>query len=357
VNPVDDPALQLEWVERLPELELAARWHVRQAGVSRVAWVMFEHWHLDNEAIERECLAWQGFTHPRASAIRHAGRYGGKLVVLVDDDRGPSLADATAHLRDTGIEHEGWLVAQLVTIADALDAMAKRRPGFLYRGLDPSRLFVDHTGRGRLRAPVGVLPRERPPNTMGAGVVMGAPHWMSPEQCLGHPLAPASNVFTLAALFVHAACGKPPFDAGDDDGPMMVLQKIIMEPPVLPAFHTPGLAKVVEHALSRDIQHRIPDPGAFAAELYACVPDAGDHDAVVSDRLAAWWPTAPQADGPMPADRSILCSKTWEELEPMERADMRFCGSCKQSVVQVRSLAAAIPLVGNSCIHFKPRNW
>jgi serine/threonine protein kinase len=350
----DEAGIDLEWIERLPEQELAERWYVRERGVPRTAWVMRESPELDNPAIAKACMDWRGFSHPRVSGVRHVGRFGGKLVVLVDDERGPSLADGGARLADTPVERERWLIAQTITIADALGAMAKRVAGFVYRDLDPSRLFVDATGRAGIRAPIGIVLRPRGAQTTGAGVVMGEPHWMSPEQALGTSITPASDVFALASNVVYAATGARPFD--DPDGSFMaVLQKIISEPPRPTAWQTPGLDRVFARAFERDPKRRYPDPAAFGAALYDIVVDAGDYDAVVSDRLAEWWPTAPQAHGPKPVDRSVLCSKTWDELEAMTRPDMRFCSSCRQTVVRIDSLAAAIPLVGNTCINFKPR--
>ncbi|MBA3541355.1 MAG: hypothetical protein H0T79_17215, partial [Deltaproteobacteria bacterium] len=93
-----------------------------------------------------------------------------------------------------------------------------------------------------------------------------------------------------------------------------------------------------------------PDPAGFATALRACVPDAADYDACISDRIAAWWPTAPQAHGEteLLGDR---CKLAWEQLTPTDNPEVRDCDGCKQSVVRVRSLAAVLPLVGQRCIH------
>jgi hypothetical protein len=101
-----------------------------------------------------------------------------------------------------------------------------------------------------------------------------------------------------------------------------------------------------------DPKDRYPDPAAFAAELYECVPDAGDYDAVTSDRIAAWWPTATQAHEE--ASRGPQCARKWEELDPGNDDTIRHCTSCKQQLVQVRSIAAAVPLLGKRCVAFRP---
>jgi hypothetical protein len=174
---------------------------------------------------------------------------------------------------------------------------------------------------------------------------------MSPEQALGQPTTPASDVFSLATNLAHALTGQLPFH---DDNFMTVLMHIISGPAPSVPVHTDGLARVLARAFARPIAERYPDPAAFANELYACVPDAGDYDAVTSDRLAAWWPTAPQANGENHAFAGDRCTRAWSSLVPIgKRDDVRHCDHCDQPVVRVHSLAAAIPLVGNRCIAYR----
>jgi len=49
----------------------------------------------------------------------------------------------------------------------------------------------------------------------GVGTEVGPPLYLAPEQLRGEPASPASDVFSLAAVLVHAALGRSPF------GPVM----------------------------------------------------------------------------------------------------------------------------------------
>jgi serine/threonine-protein kinase len=44
------------------------------------------------------------------------------------------------------------------------------------------------------------------------GLIMGTPHYMSPEQVKGEDVDAASDIYALGALTFHAATGQPPFD-------------------------------------------------------------------------------------------------------------------------------------------------
>ena len=45
------------------------------------------------------------------------------------------------------------------------------------------------------------------------------------------------------------------------------------------------------------------------------------------------------------------CAKQWDELT--QTPTLRHCGQCQHDVVQVRSIAALVPLLGKRCVSFK----
>jgi hypothetical protein len=108
---------------------------------------------------------------------------------------------------------------------------------------------------------------------------------------------------------------------------------------------------VIARGLEKDPARRYPDPGTFAGELWRCVPDAAELDECVSDRIAAWWPTAEPARPPraIPGER---CQMAWAQLHPTGVDDVRHCTSCRQDVVRVTSLAAVVSLAGRRCVAY-----
>ncbi len=70
-----------------------------------------------------------------------------------------------------------------------------------------------------------------------ADAVLGTPHYMSPEQCLGEPLDARSDVYSCGVLFYELIVGEPPFEADD---PQSVLRQQLVVPPIPPSRKRPG---------------------------------------------------------------------------------------------------------------------
>jgi serine/threonine-protein kinase len=340
-----------EFIAQLESVEDEVRWLVRDPASDALhvvceisdtdpAWL-----HLVDDAT----APWIGFSHPRIGRVHAMAWLDGRLVITIDDDRGPDFINAAAMLADSPADREGWVVAQLIAIADGLTAMSNHQRGFIHRRLDPHRMIIDTTGRARLRAPIGVMSLGPMPNYTGTTGPLGDMHFFSPEQCMGQELTQASDVFALAASLFTVLSGRPPF-TGESD--FDTLKAIISAPPPPCPTRAPGLDRVLARAFAKRPAERYPDPAAFAAELYECVPDAGDYDAVISDRVVAWRATAPEATPEV--RRGPSCAKRWEDLEVGFDDTIRHCTSCQQPVVHVRSLAAALPLLGKHCVAFRP---
>lgn len=334
----------MEFLERLDADSDEERWLVQVPGTDapRVAWVFFsEEMFLDEARWATMLVA--GPIHPRVSTIFDATVQGDRMLVVVDDDRGPTLARAAQVLTDP-IERERWTVSQIIAIADGLATLRQRQKDFVYRQLEPNRLFVDVQGHGRLRAPIARVVAGPRPNRLGAGTIRGSFAFMSPEQVVGRPLEVASDVFSLASNLVFALSGKKPFAR---DSEFDQLKAIRDDPPAPLEIHTPGLRDVLARAFVKDPRERYPDPGTFAGELWRCVPDATEYDEVVSDRIVdlAIEPVRATAFATPP------CKKHWDDLESTASPEMRHCGQCNQNVVRVRSLAQVVPLLGG-CVAY-----
>lgn len=105
------------------------------------------------------------------------------------------------------------------------------------------------------------------------GAIVGTPAYMSPEQCRGAALTPASDVYSLAVIAYRMLSGKLPFEGGPD---RQIAAHIGETPRAigdlrrdLPA----DAGALVMQGLSKDPSARPRSAGAFAAMLHArCVP-------------------------------------------------------------------------------------
>ena len=101
------------------------------------------------------------------------------------------------------------------------------------------------------------------------GMVMGTPHYMSPEQVRGERADARSDVFALGCVFYELLTYRKPFDA---DSMHSVLFKVMQEEPPPVQEVTPGipavLAQVVERAMAKDATQRFQNAGEFRSALH-----------------------------------------------------------------------------------------
>jgi hypothetical protein len=100
------------------------------------------------------------------------------------------------------------------------------------------------------------------------GLVMGTPHYMSPEQVRGQKADTRSDVFSLGSVFYEMVTGRRPFEA---ETMHAVLFKVMQEEPPPARALSPGtpavLIQVVERALAKDPAERFAHAGEMLAAL------------------------------------------------------------------------------------------
>ena len=111
------------------------------------------------------------------------------------------------------------------TIAQVADALAEAHShGVVHRDIKPSNLMVTNGrvkvldfGLAQVQGRLGVddATWTRDAELSREGQWAGTPHYMSPEQALGQPLDPRSDVFSLGVVFYELVAGRRPF-AGDN---------------------------------------------------------------------------------------------------------------------------------------------
>jgi serine/threonine protein kinase len=99
-------------------------------------------------------------------------------------------------------------------------------------------------------------------------LIVGTPHYMSPEQVQGHQLDARSDVYSMGILMYEMLTGKRPFESGSLTA---VLTAHIMEKPKPLIEVRPDLGEtinaIVMRALAKDPKARYADAGALLADL------------------------------------------------------------------------------------------
>ncbi len=220
---------------------------------------------------EREARTASALNHPNIVTIYDIAEHEGTTYIAMELVEGRTLRDLIA---------EGPLpVERTLRITDQLaDGLAKAHAaGIVHRDIKPANVMV--TGDGLVKIlDFGLakpLTTERAEGvTAGTltdtreGMVVGTPHYMSPEQLSGDAIDHRSDQFAFGVLVYEMMSGKPPFD-----GPSLgaVISAILVAPtpplrhvrPEVPA----ELERIICRCLEKDPDRRFPSTAALGAEL------------------------------------------------------------------------------------------
>lgn len=256
------------------------------------------------DRFQQEAVAVAKLRHPNILAIYDHGEDGGVRYLVTEFVDGGTLADQLG--RPLPVD---YLVQMLGPVASALDYAHAR--GVLHRDIKPSNILLNREGTPVLSdfglAKMMSAGRERLTQT---GMILGTPEYMSPEQCSGDEVGPASDIYSLTVVAYEMLTGRPPFSAAT---PAAVLVAQMHDPLPLPRSINPELPATAESALLKGLAKapgdRFKRAGELLNALSASVP------AVSGPVLPA--PAAVGASGPSPA-HAVSQSPRWES--PVNRS-------------------------------------
>jgi serine/threonine-protein kinase len=104
----------------------------------------------------------------------------------------------------------------------------------------------------------------------GAGMVIGTPSYMSPEQVSGEPIDGRSDVYALGCVLYEMLLGQPPFVGGSAE--VLLKRQRIEKPPAIAPLRpsvTPRLQGALDRALAKLPGDRFQSAAEFATELEA----------------------------------------------------------------------------------------
>jgi serine/threonine-protein kinase len=224
------------------------------------------------ERFRREAQAAARLKHPNAVSIYDFGVTSDGLVYLVME-----LVEGQ-NLRQI-IKHQGPLAPATVSeitnqVCSALQVAHQQN--VVHRDLKPDNIMVNVTISG-LRVKVldfGIakLRDLATSNLTVTGNVMGTPHYMSPEQCLGEEIDSRSDLYSLGVVMYQMLTGSLPFNSPTSTA--VVMQHVNKEPPSLRSLNlsiSPAVEAVVLRALAKRREDRPQSADALARELSAAM--------------------------------------------------------------------------------------
>ena len=205
------------------------------------------------ERFKREARMTASLDHPNVIPIYRVGEADGLLYIAMKLVEGRAVDDI---VKEQGALPIPAVIAILRGAAAGLAAAHER--GIIHRDVKGGNILVDADARV-LVTDFGIARAMQDVALTASGMIVGTPHFMSPEQCAGRPLGPQSDQYSLAAVAFQMLTGSVPFDA---DSLPAVMQHHFFTPAPDPATMRAGIPKaldaVVRRALEKKPEDRFP---------------------------------------------------------------------------------------------------
>src|SRR5919107_1394946 len=135
------------------------------------------------------------------------------------------------------------------------------------RDIKPQNVLLAARGGAKV-ADFGIARAGSSATISRTGSVMGTAAYMSPEQALGKPATPKSDLYALGVVLYEALTGELPYTA---DNPIAVSMKHVNEPVHPPREIDPtipeGMNALVTRLLAKDPEDRYADADELANDL------------------------------------------------------------------------------------------
>ncbi|BCL33053.1 serine/threonine-protein kinase [Streptomyces aurantiacus] len=196
--------------------------------------------------LEREAWAAARIAAPSVITVHDVVTDGGRPWIVMELVRGRSLADLLGTQGALSPQEAARIGAEVLgALRAAHDAEV------LHRDVKPANVLLADDDRVIL-SDFGIAMVLGDTALTMTGEVVGSPEYLAPEQALGRPLGPATDLWSLGVLLYTAVQGRSPFR---QDSALGTLRAVVDDAPPLP--HRAGpLAAVIDGLLRKDPAER-----------------------------------------------------------------------------------------------------
>ncbi len=229
----------------------------------------------------REARIMASMDSPYAVRLYDCGEEPDGLIFIVQElVHGRSLEDL---LKAEGAVSVGRAVEIATQVLQALQDAHGR--GIVHRDINPTNIMMvlGPDGRETVRVLDFGIARVMQEDAQGhritrAGITLGTPTYMSPEQIEQGDIGPATDIYAVGVLLYRLIEGELPFQGMSA---IAIMQQHLEKPPPRAEHAPPGLQTVIARALAKRGPDRYPHAGAMRA---AIAPYAGAESAPVIRR-------------------------------------------------------------------------
>ena len=204
---------------------------------------------------EREAVTAANLRHPAIITIFDVGESDGLRYIAMEYIAGRTLNEALAERGKLSLP---LCVAVLGPVADALQYAHSQ--GAVHRDVKPHNILIDTDGRVLLTDfGIAVGPKAGAERLTQAGMFMGTPEYLSPEQAQAQPPGSSSDIYSLGIVAFEALAGRVPFEGA---APQLIMAHVYTAPPALTALD-PSLPRELDPIMARTLAK---EPGARFAK-------------------------------------------------------------------------------------------
>ncbi|MGN6300150.1 MAG: serine/threonine-protein kinase [Angustibacter sp.] len=255
-----------ELTERIAGGGMGEVWRARDGVLGReVAVKLLRREYADDETfLERfraEARHAASLSHPGIASVYDYGEDGGTAFLVMELVEGEALSHR--------IKREGALPTAMAVplIQQAAAALqAAHDAGVVHRDVKPGNLLLTADDQVKITDFGIARARDQVPITR-TGEVVGTAQYLSPEQALGRPATPRSDIYALGVVAYETLTGRRPFDA--DTVVATAVAQVNDAPEPLPDDIPPEVADQVLKAMAKDPADRPVSAAAFGTALGA----------------------------------------------------------------------------------------
>jgi beta-lactam-binding protein with PASTA domain len=265
--------------------------------------VMSTRYASDEEFVERfkrEAQSAAALSHPNIVSIFDRGESeDGTYYIAMEYLPGGTLKD---RITRKGALPARTAAAVALQIAEALRAAHER--GVIHRDIKPHNILITESGDVKV-TDFGIARAASSSTMTRTGSILGTAHYISPEQAMGEPVGPASDLYSLGVVLYEVLTGELPYDA---DTPLGIAMKHIngyLRPPkALDPSIPDGINAITCRLLAKDPEDRYASDAELIEDLERVAAGLDPESATTKIMATRAMPVAaPTRVGPPPGGR------------------------------------------------------
>jgi class 3 adenylate cyclase/predicted Ser/Thr protein kinase len=219
----------------------------------------------DLERFKREIRLARKITHRNVLRTYDYGEAEGVYFISMEFVRGYTLTEL---LEEAPSHQMVPRVAMGIARQICRGLEAAHEQGIIHRDIKPQNVLIDHKGEVKLMDFGIARMAEAHEGMTQAGLIVGTPHYMSPEQVQGKQLDPRSDVYSMGVMLYEMLAGQKPFTSSSLTG---VLTAHITETARPPIELRPEIGRqvnaIVMRCLAKDPKSRFGNAGELLHDL------------------------------------------------------------------------------------------